>query len=52
MMKGIVGFVTVPLWVFGVIVAQGFWSTLLAFVIPFYAWYLALEHLATRFNLL
>lgn len=33
---------TVP-WVIGVVLANGFWSTLFAFFIPFWAWYLTAE---------
>ncbi|WP_198655760.1 hypothetical protein [Salinicola sp. CR57] len=33
------------LWIAGVVIAKGFWSTFFAVVIPPYAWYLAVESL-------
>jgi len=40
------------LWVLGVVIAQGFWSTFFAFGIPFYAWYLVIEHIIIKYNML
>jgi len=39
-------------WVIGVVIAKGFWSTFFALIIPFYAWYLAFEHFLMKFNIL
>ena len=37
--------VLIILWIVGIVLAKGFWSTLFAlFVIP-WAWYLAVEHI-------
>lgn len=33
------------LWIFGVVVAKGFWSSFFAITLFPYAWYLAVEHL-------
>lgn len=44
--------VLIFLWVFGIILANGFWSTLLAIFIPLWGWYLAIEHLVIHFGLL
>ena len=30
-------------WIAGVVLAKGFWSTLFALCIPFWAWYLVVE---------
>lgn len=30
-------------WIIGIVLAEGFWSTLFAFIIPFWAWYLTAE---------
>lgn len=38
-------------WIFGFILAKGFWSTLFC-LIPFYSFYLVIEHFALKFSLL
>lgn len=30
-------------WIAGVVMANGFWSTLLAVIFPFWSWYLVVE---------
>ena len=42
-MKNLVQLVCIGIWVFGVVLAKGFWLTTLSVVIPFYAWYLVAE---------
>ena len=37
------------IYITGIILAQGFWSTLFAVIIPFYAWYLVLARIAEKF---
>jgi hypothetical protein len=32
-------------WIAGVVLANGFWSTLIAFCFPFWGWYLVVERL-------
>lgn len=50
---GRVVFITaVAVWVMGWVLAQGFWSTLVAIICPPWGWYLLAERLATRFGLL
>lgn len=39
------GLLMIGLWIFGVIVAKGFWSTFFSITLFPYAWYLAVEHL-------
>lgn len=36
-------FVALTIWITGIVIAQGFWSTLFSIIIPPYAWYLAVE---------
>jgi len=36
---------SVIVWLIGILFAQGFWSTLFACLVPFYAWYLVVERL-------
>lgn len=40
------------LWIVGVILAEGFWWKVLAFIIPFYGWYVSIEHIILKYNLL
>jgi hypothetical protein len=42
-MRFIVSLVLFVGWVAGVVIAKGFWSTLFAFLIPFWAYYLVVE---------
>lgn len=36
-------------WVMGVVIAQGFWSTFFAFFIPFWAYYLVAERFVAQY---
>jgi hypothetical protein len=40
------------LWVLGIVVAHGFWQTFFAVIIPLYSWYLIIEHIVVKYNLL
>lgn len=40
------------LWMMGVAIAKGFWSTFIAIILPFYSWYLVVEAWLYRFNIL
>ena len=51
-MRALCSLVGLIMWVFGIILANGVLSTVIAFFIPFWAWYLAIEHLARHFGLL
>lgn len=48
-MNAIAKLVVLAAWVIGVVLAKGFWSTLFAFFIPFWAWYLLAERLMEKF---
>ena len=47
-----VPFITIPMWVAGIVIAQGFWSTLFAVIMPLWAWYLTVEKLLMHFGVL
>lgn len=38
-------------WIAGLVIAKGFWSTLFA-IIPFYGWYLVVEKLLIHFQII
>lgn len=44
--------ILVIFWVFGVFLAKGFWSTVFALFIPFWAWYLSIEFAVKYFGLM
>lgn len=48
-MKEFTSFTVVLLWLCGIVIAKGFWITLLAIVLPPYALYLVIERLLTPF---
>lgn len=39
-------------WVFGIVLAKGFWSTFFAIFIPPWSWYLVVEYAAKHFGLI
>jgi len=39
------------LWIAGVVLAKGFWLTVLAIFVPFYGWYLVIERGMKLFNI-
>lgn len=41
----IAGSFYIMVWIAGCVLASGFWSTLAAICIPFYAWYLVVERI-------
>lgn len=45
-MKALVQLVTMIGWIYGIILANGFVSTLVAVLFPFWAWYLVIEKIA------
>ncbi len=40
-------FLSVAMWIAGFVIAKGFWSTL-ACIIPFWAWYITIEHVLSK----
>jgi len=43
-MKYIVHIILLVTWLMGIVLAKGFWLTLLSIIFPFYAYYLVVEH--------
>lgn len=50
-MKDLAEIILFITWVAGVIIAKGFWSTLIALVFPFWAWYLCIEQILIKWNI-
>lgn len=44
-MKYLINFLALTVWVMGTVIAQGFWSTLAAVLVPFWAYYLVCERI-------
>ena len=44
-MRDLFNFILFVMYIHGIVLAQGFWSTLIAIAIPFWAFYLSVEHL-------
>ena len=51
-MHSIIQFIAVVSWIAGVVIAKGFWSTFFAVIIPFWSWYLVVESILIKFNLI
>lgn len=51
-MKHVIYFIGVVSWIAGIVIAKGFWSSLIAFIIPFWAWYLLVETVLMRFGII
>ncbi len=39
-------------WVSGAVLAQGFWSTFFAVILPFWAWYLVAERIMQHYGVI
>jgi hypothetical protein len=50
-MKSLVGALFFALWIVGIVLAKGFWSTFFAVVIPFWGYYLVAEQLVNKYLL-
>lgn len=44
-MSSFLSFIFFLIWMAGIVLAKGFWSTLAAFLIPFWAYYLVVERI-------
>ena len=51
-MTQIVSLILTIIWIIGVVIAKGFWSTFFALIFPFYSWYIVIEHFLIKYNLL
>jgi len=50
-MKSLVSLVLLILWLCGIVIAKGFWSTFFAVVFPFWGYYLVAEQLVHKYLL-
>lgn len=48
-MKIIVSLIPTIVWICGIVLAKGFWSTLFAIIIPFWSYYLVMEKILQTF---
>lgn len=48
-MKYIVRFIFAIMWIAGIVIAKGFWSTFFAVVFPFWSYYLVVEQLVIKY---
>jgi len=39
-------------WITGIVLAQGFWSTFFAVIFPFWAWYVVIRYFLIYFGIL
>jgi len=49
-MKELRGFVYVCIWIAGIVIAKGFWSTFFAVLIPLWSYYLVIERIILYFG--
>jgi hypothetical protein len=50
-MKSLIELFFIIWWIAGIVLAQGFWSTLFAVIIPFWSFYLVVEQLLVKYLL-
>lgn len=51
-MKSLIGFIMFLIYFTGIVLAKGFWLTFAAVVCPPYAWYLTINMVLTKYNIL
>jgi hypothetical protein len=51
-MNNLAHLILIGFWLFGIVVAEGVLSTFFAIILPFWAWYLGVEHLAIYFGII
>lgn len=51
-MKELVRMIAVAIWIAGIIIAKGFWSTFFAVIIPFWSWYLVVEKVMIHYGVI
>ncbi|ADJ19398.1 hypothetical protein Acj133p051 [Acinetobacter phage 133] len=49
-MGRLIGFIMFLIYFTGIVLAKGFWLTLVAFVFPPYAWYLTVHMILLKYN--
>jgi len=50
-MKYIANLLLTLMWIAGIVIAKGFWSTFFAIVMPFWAYYLVIEQVIIKYLL-
>ena len=48
-MSYVISFMLLIGWLVGIVIAQGFWSTFFAILIPFWSFYLVIEHIVIKY---
>jgi hypothetical protein len=51
-MRELTGILLLVAWIAGIVIAKGFWSTLIAITFPLWSWYLVLERLMYAYGIL
>jgi hypothetical protein len=51
-MRSLVGLFFTFCWIAGIVIAQGFWSTFFAVIVPLWAFYLDVELLLLHFHII
>jgi hypothetical protein len=51
-MRDLSSLIMAIIWLVGMVIAKGFWSTFFAVIFPLYSWYLVAEHFLLKYNLL
>jgi hypothetical protein len=49
-MKELLSFVFFCIWIAGIVIAKGFWSTFFAVLVPFWSYYLVIERIIIYFG--
>jgi hypothetical protein len=48
-MRSLASLIGLAVWLGGIVIAQGFWSTFFAIFFPLWAWYLVIERVVLKF---
>lgn len=48
-MKQLMSLILLFLWLVGIVIAKGFWSTFFAIIFPFWSYYLVAERIVEKF---
>jgi hypothetical protein len=51
-MKELLQLIGVVVWIAGIVIAKGFWSTFFAIFVPIWAWYLVIERLLITYGII
>lgn len=51
-MRYLVSLIMLAVWITGIVLAKGFWSTFFAVIIPLWSWYLVAEHFLIHFGVM